>query len=439
MLTKANIGLLSIISVLLAGNVHAQEVEIGNGVPDYSASQESAYLFSASTRVNKARMRSDPMMSSLKEDNSVMSIESIGMNARLLNGSVDQFFINLGPGLVYPVKQLEAYAMDDEYTAWSGEIDMGVSFAEKSDEEKSANQALFVRSKGDRIYGQIQLGHQTFELLTMNNGEYVLVERDYSQLNHGDDTPETDYTAYGQFPFDYSLSEAGPAGSPGPRGGNTQIRVIQAVTPQVVNALGGISAAVDLMHFFIAQTNQVYRNNNLALRLVNAGTFRVSPNERSTVGANLSDLVDTDDVFLDNYATNRRNERSADLVALIVNANNLCGQAAGIGVTQSRGYFVVNRRCRNFTFAHEIGHLFGARHDTDTNRSPFSYGHGFLSTRGNFRTVMAVNGAGRPPRIGLFSTDRSSEAIAGVTPGNRTFRDNERVHQTRASTVARFR
>ncbi|NJR44085.1 MAM protein, partial [bacterium] len=83
--------------------------------------------------------------------------------------------------------------------------------------------------------------------------------------------------------------------------------------------------------------------------------------------------------------------------------------------------------------------LMGARHDNDPTTSPFSYGHGFVMSSINRRTVMAVNNGpcSTCTRFGAFSAPNYT--LSGVTIGNASFNDNTRVWRTRGPTVAAFR
>src|SRR5690606_20416486 len=90
-------------------------------------------------------------------------------------------------------------------------------------------------------------------------------------------------------------------------------------------------------------------------------------------------LVGTSDGYMDNVHT-LRSQYGADIVVLIVNDSPfLCGVAATIKAGVNNAFAVVIDHCAvgNYSFAHEIGHLAGARHDDDSDDDPYDYGHGF--------------------------------------------------------------
>ena len=91
-----------------------------------------------------------------------------------------------------------------------------------------------------------------------------------------------------------------------------------------------------------------------------------------------------------------------------------------------------------YSFGHEIGHLQGARHNTeaDSSTSPFTYGHGFHKNS-DWRTVMAYNCSPSCPRIQYWSNP--SVSYSGSAMGTVAVEDNARVLNTTASAVATFR
>jgi len=117
-----------------------------------------------------------------------------------------------------------------------------------------------------------------FELRTSQEGRHFLVERDFSKL--GDDTPRG------------AGLEIEPAadGSFGTRGGNTVVRVMQIASNAAINAQGGTGPIMDLMNFYISESNQAYAATGIPLSLQNAGLFRASNPERATAQQNASGL-----------------------------------------------------------------------------------------------------------------------------------------------------
>ena len=72
------------------------------------------------------------------------------------------------------------------------------------------------------------------------------------------------------------------------------------------------------------------------------------------------------------------------MILLTGNGYSFCGLASGIGVSEDTAFAVASETCATgyYSFGHEIGHLFGARHiiTQDPTPTPFSYGHGYCNT-----------------------------------------------------------
>ena len=96
---------------------------------------------------------------------------------------------------------------------------------------------------------------------------------------------------------------------------------------------------------------------------------------------------------MQSVAAKRKSEK-ADLVALIINKSDYCGLADQIMATSATAFAVVYYDCATdyYSFAHELGHLMGARHieQDDPGTTPFPYGHGLRhDVSPAWRTVMA--------------------------------------------------
>jgi len=190
--------------------------------------------------------------------------------------------------------------------------------------------------------------------------------------------------------------------------------------------------------------NLAYANSGITtqLRLVYVGPANYD--ESGDFNTDLNRLTTGTDGYMDNVAT-LRDTYGADLVSLFVENGQYCG-LGWVGPSAGYGFTVVNRGCAssNLSFPHELGHNFGARHDTyvDASTTPYAYGHGWVDIGKGFRDVMAYNNACAAygvncTRIPYFSNPNitySSDVL-----GSTATADTVRVHNQNALTVANFR
>lgn len=144
--------------------------------------------------------------------------------------------------------------------------------------------------------------------------------------------------------------------------------------------------------------------------------------------------------FKNNWTVNQlRDAYGADIAILIVQPQTSgCGLSADISASSSTAYAVIGSNCYdNRSFVHEIGHLFGGRHQNDEEDEPESYCHGFLEQPGkNWGTVMVAYET-EPERIPKFSTpyDEYDEQVIGSS----SWRNVAKIHSDYALTVASFK
>jgi hypothetical protein len=221
----------------------------------------------------------------------------------------------------------------------------------------------------------------------------------------------------------------------------TPVNVLVVYTASAATAAGNISSKIQLA---VDETNQSYVNSGINISMTLASKAQVTYSEAGrTFSQHVSALQSTTDGIMDNVHT-LRNTYAADVVALVVNDTEACGQAAAINATASSAFMVADQSCITgyYSFGHEIGHLQGARHDrfVDGSTAPYSYGHGFIPSTKTWRTVMAYgNNCSNCTRIQWWSNPNKTYPSTGQVMGTATYEDNARVLNLTAATVAAFR
>ncbi|MCP5052320.1 MAG: hypothetical protein GY940_34450 [bacterium] len=229
------------------------------------------------------------------------------------------------------------------------------------------------------------------------------------------------------------------------------IDVLVVYTFAARNAAGGTTAMQNLIDQGVSETNTGYNNSfvNPDVNLVHTAELEYSENSFSW-GQTLNRLVGTSEGYMDGVHA-LRDTYKADVVVMIVNNGGYCGLANMIMANAAGAFCLVSRTCVTgyYSFAHEIGHLQGARHDRyvdPTENSPYTYNHGYTYPAANWRTIMAYNNActavGKNcTRLNYWSNP--NVFYGGVRMGNAggigEGADNHRCLNNTAYTVANFR
>ncbi len=201
-----------------------------------------------------------------------------------------------------------------------------------------------------------------------------------------------------------------PIGNCADDGSVIDLLVVYTEAARIAN--GGTSGIEALISMAEAATNTPYLNSGITTTVNVVLTQEVVYAESGSPSLDRQRLTDPDDGFMDEVH-DVRDLAGADVVTLLVNSlPGFCGIAhfsilAGNIAVPSLGFNVVRADCAvdNFTFAHELGHNQGSRHNRGADNSDngaFLYSHGYIEPSGVFRTVMAVFTSG-VDRVGHFS------------------------------------
>ncbi len=377
-----------------------------------------------------------PLLQRVAADPANARIELVAADAAAVHARQDALRMSLPGGINIEARQAGFQRMESGNEVWIGRIDMKAARSDGSrlqSIDHLLDEAILVRS-GDELWGTIRVAGALYRLQPVDKGAHALIEVD--QLAFPPDEHEEAYREM--------VSKAQPvdfrADSPlaAPKAIST-IRVMVAFGPAARAAVSNPQAAIDLA---FTESNRALAATGTEIVFQQAGAIQnFSQTESTNYSTMLSRLTRLTDGFYDAIGT-QRNSNAADIVAYVGPASpGLCGQAAGIATSNANAYFVMNPSCLsgNYTFVHEAAHVVGARHDNDPTLTPYAYGHGYVITSQNRRTVMAVNNGpcSTCTRIGAFSSPNFT--TGGVPIGTATRNDNTRVWKTRGPTVAAFR
>jgi len=296
---------------------------------------------------------------------------------------------------------------------------------------------------GDVVVGNISMPAGRYHIRFAGNGVHEVQEIDQALFPH--DEPSVPIPP--QTP-DYGSSLQQQNTQPDD-GSTIDVMVVYSATTRA--AAGGTAAMQALIDLAISETNQSYQNSGIVQRLRLVHSEEVSYAETGSLDDALSCITAPSDGCIDNVHASR-NTYGADLVSFWVeNGGPYCGLGWLLDTVSSSfsiyGFSTVARSCATgyYSFAHELGHNMGARHDVyvDSATTPYTYAHGYTYTAAAspWRTVMAYNDACQAvgkicTRIQYWSNPGLS--YGGAAMGNATA-DNHQTLNNTAYTVANFR
>jgi len=304
--------------------------------------------------------------------------------------------------------------------------------------ENNGNHIILVFTGVD-IIGSITIQNEKFKIEPLGGGIHVLIKFDETKLppehpkNFENEFSDTlDSNGENKLELDSNINKLYKVNT------TTTITMLVAYTQSAANASGNISGLIQLA---VAESNQSYSNSDVSINLNLVHTVLVDYIESGDFYTDRDRFMNPSDGYMDNIHS-LRNQYSADVCVLIINNDDYCGLAAAIKAVETTAFCVVHYDCATgyYSFAHEIGHLQGARHDrgVDPNETPFRYGHGFIYPSGYWRTIMAyATYCSGCTRIQYWSNP--DKTYNNVAMGTEQYEDNARVLDETANDVANFR
>lgn len=346
-----------------------------------------------------------------KVNDSLLKPKATGQNVRF----------PLFPGKVFTgVVSSTDQVMDMD--SWSGSLNGGGYF--------------FAVRSGDAVLLHVASSKGVYEVSKAGTNAYRVIELDQSK--NTEDAPMTGVRTVAE-----TADSVGNDGALADSG--AFIDVMVAYSQQALAGEGSLTALKARIALGVAEMNQGYANSGVKPRVRLVHIESAGYSESGDFETDLNRLLDTDDGAMDNIH-NVRNTYGADMVGLVIENPEYCGLASSIKATQANAFMTVSRECVTgyYSFAHEFGHLQGARHDTyvDPSTTPYAYGHGMTYPAGGWRTVMAYNNACAAAgtsctRINYWSNP--SKTYGGVAMGTTSVNNNVRVLNETAYAAANWR
>jgi len=371
----------------------------------------------ADVRGDKAK---EEVVKNLKERSKDGVVQIFAFDAQALRGESLEIEFFPGKPVIFHKDEIELRGPED--LSWYGHTD-----------DRAGGTAVLVYLNGE-LAGSVTLGNKKYILSPLGRGKCTVYESNDNR--YPDDHPTKEDGLF--YTPDMDSDQSGLADA----GGTCKVRVLVAYTAAAQS--GAASKGFSDMKLFIQQavseTNQSYINSLVGHRLELAVCIRANYTESGSTSTDLSRFSVVGDGFMEHVHT-YRTLYAADMCVLVINNPEYCGLASTIRATASNAFCTVHYDCATgyYSFGHELGHLYGCRHnpEVDNSTTPYAYGHGYNNIPRGWRTIMAYNDDANPTtRIQYWSNPEVT--YGGFAMGDATLRNNARVLNERDAAVAAF-
>jgi hypothetical protein len=329
------------------------------------------------------------------------------------------------------------YTSESDYY-WYGIIDSN------DEEHPCKGGSMTLMARGGEKFGTVVVDDYSYEFQEIGSGVQLFSRFKTEVVGENECGVSSNTVGYRTSPAEKASTPAQTGPSSGNRinpcnpGVPDEVRVLVLWTQAAANVEANINNRITEA---IEQTNQAYTNSQVGgtLNLVLAGSQQINFVESSGIQTDVDRLAATPAVQA------LRSSARADLVVLLTDANNYdsFGVVQAIGPSFNGAYTIVQTSAATggrYTFAHEVGHLFGARHDNDPTGT---IQHGYTFRTGGFLglfrkerfTLMAVMPAGKT-REQNYSNPQVQ--IKSKPTGTANRNNNAQQHRNTAAIVANF-
>ena len=247
---------------------------------------------------------------------------------------------------------------------------------------------------GDSVVGTIRFAGKTYRVRPLGGGLSALIEIDQARMP-AEHPPAFDRQ---QLAPDTATQRDGAAAADDCGTYNLMV----AYTAQAKAQAGDIDSTIQLA---IDETNQGYAASGVTTRVNLVHRYETPYADFGDLGADLDRFTRKGDGHADEMQA-LRDQYAADVAILLTGRSNYCGVAWLYPGAES-AFGVVAEDCATgyFSFAHEIGHIQGARHnpEIDSGTTPFAFGHGYYYQPERWRTIMSYDFPGGCARLNHWS------------------------------------